>query len=107
MPERRQARRFPLQLPLAVTGKASLDRTQTENISAGGVVFSLESEVEVGADVALSIRLPAEVLGTPQDVLVNCSGRVVRRDPAENGNTVAVVIDEYDFERCQPPPPQT
>jgi len=100
MRENRQARRFPLQLPVAVTGRTTLDRTTTENISAGGVLLSVESEVEVGARVALSIRMPAEVLGAPQDVLLNCSGRVVRRSPADRGSTVAVVIDEYDFERC-------
>jgi hypothetical protein len=99
-PEDRQARRFPLKLPVAVTGKTTLDRTRTENISSGGVVFCLDSQVEVGANVALSIRLPAEVLGAPQDVLVNCSGRVVRSSPAGHGNSVAVVIDEYEFERC-------
>jgi hypothetical protein len=98
--EERQARRFPLQLPVAVTGKTTLDRTRTDNISAGGVLLRVDSEVKVGASVALSIRMPAAVLGAPQDVVVNCSGRIVRQSPSKRGNAVAVVIDEYDFERC-------
>ena len=99
-PETRQARRFPLQLPVAVIGKTTLDRTKTENISAGGVLFSVDSDVEVGSQIALSIRMPGEVLGAPQDVVVNCTGRVVRSSRELRRNSVAVVMDEYDIERC-------
>lgn len=100
MPEHRQARRFPLQLPVAVIGRTTLDRTRTDNISAGGVLFSVESDVEVGSEVALSIRMPAEILGAPRDVVVNCTGRVVRSSRELRRNRVAVVFDEYDIERC-------
>jgi len=98
-PEKRLTRRFPLQLPVAVTTKAMQDRTNTENISAGGVSFYVDSEMEVGANVVLSIRMPAGVLGAPRDVLVNCAGRVVRCSRVDGRNSVAVVIYEYDFER--------
>ena len=41
----------------------------------------------------------AEVLGSNQRVLVKCQGRVVRCSAERIGRNVAVVIDEYHFER--------
>jgi hypothetical protein len=44
--------------------------------------------------------MPKSVLGAPKDVLVNCSGRVIRCDRVKRRYSVAVVIDDYDFKRC-------
>ena len=98
--EKRVSRRFPLQLPIAVTNAKKSRSTKTENISAGGVLFYADEKVKVGSAIAFTIRMPAGVLGAPQDVLVNCTGRVVRRSRIKKRDAVAVVIDEYDFERC-------
>jgi hypothetical protein len=43
--------------------------------------------------------MPGDVLGTDRDVLVKCPGRIVRCIAEPSGHTVAVVIDEYKFER--------
>ena len=98
--EKRQAKRFPLQLPVALKAENAADGNQTENISSGGVKFYADSNVEIGATVGFTIRMPKDVLGAPQDVLVNCSGRVIRCDRIKRRYAVAVVIDDYDFKRC-------
>ncbi len=96
--DRRLTRRFPLQLPVAVTSVAEPHDTETQNISAGGVLFQLDSDMEVGATIKFTICMPKLSLGTPDDVMVNCVGRIVRCAPQGVRRAVAVVIDEYHFE---------
>jgi hypothetical protein len=100
IPEKRLSRRFSLKLPIAVNGTAQLQNTETEDISSGGVMFCVDAALKVGSSVAFSIRMPADLLGVPQDVLVNGTGRVVRCKHRKRGEAVAVVIDDYVFERC-------
>ena len=100
MKESRSSVRFPLRLPITVrTADARELFAETADISAGGVLFHTRTVLDVGTSIHFRIVLPAAVLGTETDVLVNCAGRVVRSLP-ENGKTaVAAVIDEYCFER--------
>jgi hypothetical protein len=105
IPEKRQSRRFSLKLPIAVKGavavqKVAAQKTETENVSSGGVMFCVDAALKVGSSVAFSIRMPADLLGVPQDVLVNGTGRVVRCNRRKRREAVAVVIDDYVFERC-------
>jgi hypothetical protein len=98
-PDKRQTHRFPLQLPVAVTEKKLAGKTETENISSGGVMFYVNEDVDIGATIAFTICMPAKVLGAPKDVTLKCKGRVVRCDRVKRRRAVAVVIDEYEFER--------
>jgi PilZ domain len=93
------AARFPIKLPLFVKSQAGESRTETENISANGVLFRLDAEMPVGSAVDFSIALPAEVVGADTDVRVDCHGRVVRNFDDAGRCGVGVVIDEYHFER--------
>src|SRR5258708_5550803 len=75
-------------------------------LTASGVYIQSNTELAVGSSIEFDITLPAEVLGTPGDVEVRCTGRVVRKDGAIKGakgkkqkNGVACVIDEYKFIR--------
>jgi len=54
----------------------------------------------VGSRIEFNISLPASVLGTPNDVNVQCVGRVVRCSEEGPRRAVAAVIDEYRFERA-------
>jgi hypothetical protein len=99
--EKRLAKRFPLQLPVALAAGKAAGGSETENISSGGVKFISDTAVEIGATVGFTIRMPKDVLSAPQDVLVNCSGRVIRCDRVKRRYAVAVVIDDYDFKRCR------
>jgi hypothetical protein len=72
--------------------------TETSNISSAGVLFEVDAEVALGAVIEFSIMMPAAILGTPIDVRVNCTGRVVRCSRQGDSRTVAAMIDEYHFE---------
>ena len=98
-PELRNSLRFPLHLPVTLRTPLREYTAETLDISAGGILFRSESSIQVGSTVEFTIRMPGEVLGAEQDVLVKCSGRIVRSDQQPSGQSVAVAIDEYQFER--------
>lgn len=93
--------RFPIKLPVSVKSNAGESHTETENISANGVLFQLDSDMPVGSPVDFTIMLPADVLGADADVQLDCRGRVVRNFEDEGHRGVGVVIDEYRFERAE------
>jgi PilZ domain len=95
--EVRCAVRFPLSLPVVLSAGEDEIVGLTRNISASGVLFALEQDLEVGRDVAFSMRMPRAVLGSPQDVLVQCKGRVVRCSSSHNEHLAAATIDDYRF----------
>jgi hypothetical protein len=69
----------------------------TQDVSASGVLFSLDRAIPAGIEVRFSLRMPGSVLGTPRDVLVHCLGRVVRCSMSQNLYAVAATIDDYRF----------
>jgi hypothetical protein len=91
--------RFPLKLPVSFQASNGQHEGETRNISANGVLFQIDSDMPLGSAVEFTIAMPAEVLGSPADVMVNCRGRVVRCFEEEDRRWVGVVIDEYGFER--------
>jgi PilZ domain len=99
--ELRTAVRFPLRLPIAVKSSGEEHQAETHDISAGGVLFHLASEMQVGSAIEFRIQMPAAVLGASTDVLVTGLGRVVRCSVEGERRAIAAVIDEYRFERRQ------
>jgi PilZ domain len=95
--EVRCAVRFPLALPVVLSTGESEFEAQTRNISASGVLFALDQDLRVGSDLTFSMRMPRETLGSPQDVVVHCKGRVVRCSSSHNEHLAAATIDEYRF----------
>jgi PilZ domain len=110
--EARTGKRFPLQLTTTIRGaklagsKASKLQGKTADLSAAGVFIQADGDFEVGSNIEFDITLPAEVIGSGQDVEIRCQGRVVRsadpkarrqRDKGKGG--VACVIDQYEFVR--------
>lgn len=93
------ATRFPIKLPIALKSTSGDSRTETENISANGVLFQIDSDMPIGSLVDFTISLPAEVVGAAADVRVDCRGRVVRSSEDGGRRGVGVVIDEYRFDR--------
>jgi hypothetical protein len=93
------APRFPIKLPVAMKSGTNGSTVETENISANGVLFRMDADVPVGSAVDFTISLPADVVGAPSDVQVDCRGRVVRSFDDGGRRGVGVVIDEYRFER--------
>ena len=95
--EVRCAVRFPLSLPAIVATKSGEYAALTKNVSANGVLFELDQDLAVGADIRFDLRMPGPVLGTPHDVLVHCTGRVVRCSLSQTLHLAAATIDEYQF----------
>jgi hypothetical protein len=95
--EVRCAVRFPLSLPVMLNIGKSEFPAQTRNVSASGVLFALDRELEVGSDIRFSMRMPGPVLGATHDILVHCTGRVVRCSLSQHQYFAASTIDDYRF----------
>jgi len=98
-PDLRNSIRFPLHLLVTLKSPTGEYQAKTHDISAGGILFHTEHSIKVGTVVEFNIEMPADILGSDQRVLVKCQGRVVRCSAESSGCDVAVVIDEYHFER--------
>jgi c-di-GMP-binding flagellar brake protein YcgR len=98
-PDLRNAVRFPLHLAVTLKTPTAECRAETIDISGGGVLFRVETAVEVGSAVEFTVSMPGEALGSERDVLVKCKGTVVRCSEDASGRSAAVVINEYKFER--------
>lgn len=96
--EVRCAVRFPLSLPVELSeDKVQDSPAVTRNVSANGVLLELSGPLNVGDELDFNLRMPGSVLGTPQDVLVHCRGRVVRCSISQSHYQAAATIDEYHF----------
>lgn len=89
--------RFPLVLPVVLTAGEEEFAALTRNVSASGVLFELDRKLAPGTEIRFSLRMPGAILGTPQDVLVHCMGRVVRCSVSQHQFLAAATIDEYRF----------
>lgn len=95
--EVRCAVRFPLRLPIRiVTDEGEYDAV-TENISASGILFHMDQLLPVDTVVGFLMRMPAQAFGSPEDVVVQCAGRIVRSYKSSPGSHAAAVIDDYRF----------
>ena len=91
----RTAVRFPMKLSIQViTIEGTLDAV-TDNISANGILFTGPALPKVDSKIEFTIRMPAAVMGTREDVSIHCRGRVVRHQQHEDGQHAAAIIDEY------------
>lgn len=96
-PEVRCAVRFPLQLPVVIATENGEIAAQTCNISASGILFEIGARLQVGEQIRFSLTMPGSVLGSFQDVLVHCTGRVVRCSLSQSQYLAAATIDDYRF----------
>jgi PilZ domain len=97
--EVQSAARFPVKLPIHIKSQNGESETESDNISANGVLFHHDVDMPIGSTIDFTISLPAEVVGAEADVQVECRGRVVRSRAEDGRRGVGVVIDEYRFER--------
>jgi hypothetical protein len=98
--EKRAARRFTLQIPVAVARKDAefSEPAQIRDVSARGISLYLDSPIEQGSPIGFTLTLPPEITLT-ESIRVQCKGRIVRiEDGAADGKmAVAAVIEEYEF----------
>ena len=107
--ERRSARRFQLSLPVAVhTVPPQHDEPlggTTRDISARGLYFTVDRELNPGSELDLGLALPAELThGT--EFLVRARCKVVRAEKKREKGIerigVAAIIQRYDIVRAEP-----
>ena len=91
----RTAVRFPMKLELQVTTPDGSVDAVTENISANGILFTSSTLPPVDSRIEFTIKMPAGVMGTPEDVSIQCVGRVVRHQWQGGEGQAAAIIDEY------------
>lgn len=93
--------RFPLQLPVELqTGDARVPAT-TVDVSSTGMLFTLDTVLQVGTELDWELVLPADAMGSGADISVLCHGRVVwvkELQPVQ----MAVMIDEYRLKENAP-----
>lgn len=95
--ELRAAVRFPLRIPIRVVTEQGGVDAMTVNISANGILFEMPNPLDTGCHVGFTIPMPAAAMGTPEDVVVRCEGRVVRACQTVKDWQVAACIDKYYF----------
>jgi|SRR5579871_2951761 len=104
--EQRRTQRFKLQLPLSVT-RAGAQRVTlagvTNNISSGGVLFTVESGTAFNSPIEYIITLNHD---GPQAVNLRCIGKIVRAERVAETTEeqppayqVAATLERYEFIR--------
>lgn len=93
------APRFPVKLPMHIKSQAGESDTESDNISANGVLFHHDIDMPIGSTIDFTLSFPADVVGSDADVKVLCRGRVARTSEEGTRRRVGVLIDEYHFER--------
>ena len=106
MTERRTARRYDLSLPVSIRVPINQESTsrsgKTRDISTRGVYLILDSDLSAGAELYLTMTLPAEVTGGTE-VFIRAIGKVVRVEKSSADESqrvgVAAVIERYEIVR--------
>jgi hypothetical protein len=106
MTERRTARRYDLSLPVIirvpVEKEVSSRNGKTRDISTRGVYFTINEEMGAGAELDITLTLPAEVT-RGSEVFIRAMGKVVRVDKSPENSSdrvgVAAVIERYEIIR--------
>src|SRR5919109_5228240 len=52
------AMRFPIKLPVSVKSNTGANAAETQNISANGVLFRVDSDMPIGSPVDFTLSLP-------------------------------------------------
>jgi hypothetical protein len=98
--DRREARRFAMNLPLRVMAQeanGSELKANTRDVSYRGLYFLSEGRFEKGSEIDFILTLPQQIISAG-DVNIRCHGHVVRVEADENGKTgIAAKIDKYEF----------
>jgi hypothetical protein len=94
---RRQAIRFPAQLPVRYQVGAECGWGEIVNISSRGILFATDRALALGARVAVYIKWPVLLHNSVQLSLI-VSGRIVRVEPGR----ASLAIDRHEFRTCVP-----
>ena len=89
--ERRAAQRFGISVPICVRLVEGQKEQHgfTQDLSARGLYFYCDFSVELGAEVEITLLMPAEITLT-DNLRVRCRGRVLRVDKPAATATAAI-----------------
>lgn len=99
--ERRAMRRFDMRLPAIVRLEGTREfHTVTQNVSARGIFFYLDSPISAGTKLEITLTFPPHVTLT-DSVRVRFFAHVIRVEgPIPSDRTgVAAMIENYEFLR--------
>jgi len=91
----RAAVRFPLHLEIVLFANEREYHAVTEDVSASGVLFVADDLPPLNTPVEFRLTMPAKVMGGEDDVVLHCTGRIVRHAASGGRRLAAAVIDEY------------
>jgi len=98
--DRREARRFAMNLPVRVLAQDASGtelKANTRDVSYRGLYFLSDARFENGSEIDFILTLPQQIISAG-DVNIRCHGRVVRVESDENGLTgIAAKIEKYEF----------
>jgi PilZ domain len=98
--ERREARRFTMNLPMRVLPRESKGaevEAHTRDVSYRGLYFLADANFKIGTEIEFDLILPQQITQSG-DVSIHCVGEVVRIEPTENGRVgIAAKISRYEF----------
>lgn len=98
--DRREARRFAMNLPVRVLAQDASGgelKANTRDVSYRGLYFLSDARFESGSEIDFILTLPQQIISAG-DVNIRCHGRVVRVESGENGRTgIAAKIEKYEF----------
>jgi hypothetical protein len=93
----RSAVRFPLHLEVVIESAEGTIHAVTEDVSSTGILFVADTLPAVHSQIEFQLKMPAAVMGSPEDVVLHCVGRIVRHEQTAGKNMAAAVIDEYSL----------
>jgi hypothetical protein len=96
--ELRTSVRFPVRMPVKIQTDTGRENAETVNVSASGVLLAFSRALDAGSSIEIEMIMPSNTMGTSQDVVVYCHGRVIRSyRKSPTLVEVATVIDTYQI----------
>jgi hypothetical protein len=110
MKDRRTAQRYDLSLPANIRAPVEKEVSsrigKTRNLSTQGVYFTINDDLTAGAELNLTMMIPAKLTGG-SDVFIQVIGTIVRVDKhspkVDQPIGVAAVIQRYEVVRSGTP----
>ena len=108
MSEQRKNKRFEVTFPIELIlagSRPTSTRVETRNMRSGGVLFTSDSEIEIGDAIEYLITLPP-MNGSTDRVRLRCMGKVMRTEDRHMADTrrpfaIAATLERYEFIRSK------
>lgn len=85
-------------MPVKIQTDTGRENAETVNVSASGVLLAFSRALDAGSSIEIEMIMPSNTMGTSQDVVVYCHGRVIRSyRKSPTLVEVATVIDTYQI----------